>query len=92
MGKGWEIAWERYQAVQSKKQKHVNKHRISEGKYLWLQSLWNSKEPERSEITLAHLRAVENMWKQQKTKVMLTGRQMKFFNDIYETYQRKDVR
>ena len=92
MSKAMEIAWERYQAAQSKTKKHINKHRIPKGKYLWLQSLWNSKEPERSEITLAHLRAVENMWKQQKTKVMLTGRQMKFFNDIYETYQRKDVR
>lgn len=92
MNRTHELIWERYQKAQSRKKNHMNKHRIPRGKYLWLQSLWNNKEPERSEITLAHLRAVENMWKQQRTKVMLSGSQIKYFNDIYETYQRADMR
>ena len=77
---------------QSKQQKHIAKHRIPEGKYLWLSSLWNSDEPEQSEITLKHYKAIQNMWPQQRTKVMLTGLQMKYFNDIYETYQKRDFR
>ena len=32
------------------------------------------------------------MWGQQRTKVMLTKAQMKYFNDIYEKCQRQDVR
>ena len=85
-------ALERIEQALSKKQAHINKHRIPRGKYLWLCSLWNSEEPHKSEITLKELRAVENMWGQQRTKVMLTKAQMKYFNDIYEKCQRQDVR
>mgnify|MGYP006889609813 CR=1 FL=1 len=82
----------RYEEAQSKKKAHINKHRIPKGKYLWLCSLWNEEEPVKSEITLKHYKAVENMWFQQKTKVMLTKKQIKYFNDIYEEYQTKDIR
>lgn len=76
----------------SKTQQHIQKHKIPEGKYLWLVSLWNEEEPEASEITLREYKAIKNMWWQQKQKPMLSKAQIKWFNDIYERYQRADIR
>ena len=76
----------------SKTQLHIKKHRIPEGKYIWLCSLWNETEPEKSEITLYDYKAVRDMWSQQHKKPMLSKRQMTLFNSIYERYQRTDMR
>ena len=76
----------------SKTQLHIKKHRIPEGKYIWLCSLWNETEPEKSEITLYDYKAVRDMWSQQNKKPMLSKRQMTLFNSIYERHQRVDMR
>ena len=77
---------------QSNYQKHVASHKIPWGKYIWLCSLWNNENPEKSEIEAKYFYAVKDMWQQQKVKPMLSKKQIKYFNDIYEMYQKNDMR
>ena len=74
------------------------KNRIDKGKVMWLMSLWKESNPEASEISEYEYEAVRSMWRwiqeppEGLGNVVNTKKQQSFFRDIYERYQRRDVR